>query len=294
MSRQTNERYLQRFQTVIDHIYQHLDKPLDLNHLAEIACISPYHWHRIYQGLTGETLAATVKRLRLHKAAGQLVNSQLSVDEVSQLSGYGSVQSFSRAFANAYGMPPASYRQDGRHTRFSLEALNQSAEDMKMNDTAIPKNDVSISSQPGLTLFGVRHQGSYMNIGNAFEKAFGWIGSQGLFSPEIRSVGIYFHNPDITPEAELQSMACFSLPDMDNIELPEFMERIELPAGRYAVLQHKGPYSEMAQAYGWLYGPWLAQSGEQVADRPCYEEYLNNPREVAPTELLTNICMPLI
>ncbi|OWK24560.1 hypothetical protein AJ87_20285 [Rhizobium yanglingense] len=42
-----------------------------MERLAEIACMSSYHWHKIYRAIYGETLAATVKRLRLHRAAAR-------------------------------------------------------------------------------------------------------------------------------------------------------------------------------------------------------------------------------
>jgi AraC family transcriptional regulator len=63
-------RYETRLALVLDHIYDHLDEPLDIARLAEIACLSLYHWHRIYQAMYGETVATTVRRLRLHRAAG--------------------------------------------------------------------------------------------------------------------------------------------------------------------------------------------------------------------------------
>jgi AraC family transcriptional regulator len=132
-----------------------------------------------------------------------------------------------------------------------------------------------------------------MNIGNAFEKLFGWLGVRGLIGPELRSVGIYYSDPDAVAESELQSAACVALPKMNDIELDKSIERKILAGGEYAVLRHKGPYSNMRSAYQWLYGEWLANSGREVADQPAFEDYLNNPREVAPTELLTDIYMPL-
>ena len=68
-------RFEQRMRRVIDHVHAHLDEPLDLMWLADIAHLSPHH--RIYQALYGETMAATVKRLPLHRAAGWLANSAL-------------------------------------------------------------------------------------------------------------------------------------------------------------------------------------------------------------------------
>lgn len=43
-----------------------------------------------------------------------------------------------------------------------------------------------------------------------------------------------------------------------------------------------GPYAELGRPYTWLYGTWLAQSGEEAADAPCVEEYLNDARTSHP------------
>jgi AraC family transcriptional regulator len=67
----------------------------------------------------------------------------------------------------------------------------------------------------------------------------------------------------------------------------------QLPGGQYAVLRHQGPYSDMRAAYEWLYDTWLVRSGREAADTPGFEIYLNNPKQTAPAELLTEICLPL-
>ena len=59
------------------------------------------------------------------------------------------------------------------------------------------------------------------------------------------------------------------------------------------MLTYKGPYSGIHAAYHSLFGNWLPGSGEEPADQPCYEVYLNNPRDTAPEDLLTEICLPL-
>ena len=41
------------------------------------------------------------------------------------------------------------------------------------------------------------------------------------------------------------------------------------------------------------FGEWLMQSGREAGDAPAFEEYLNNPRDTAPPELLTDIYLPL-
>src|ERR1700692_4026019 len=57
-------RYEALLTRVLDHIYNHLDQPLDIDRLAGIACLSPYHWHRIYQGVEGDAVETSVCRVR--------------------------------------------------------------------------------------------------------------------------------------------------------------------------------------------------------------------------------------
>ena len=59
------------------------------------------------------------------------------------------------------------------------------------------------------------------------------------------------------------------------------------------MLLHVGPYAELERAYAWLYREWLPSSGEDPADAPCVEEYLNDARTTPPPELRTEIWLPL-
>jgi AraC family transcriptional regulator len=275
-------RYEARLKRVLDHIYDHLDEPLDIGRLAEIACLSPYHWHRIYQAMHGETVATTVRRLRLHRAAGYLANGAMPIAEIAERSGYSSLQSFSRTFRAVFGMPPAQYRKQGSHSRFRPA---QSGDDQMV------MREVVIRDVPAMQVLTVDHVGSYMQIGKAFDTLMGWLAARDLFSPEMRMVGIFYDDPGIVSEAELRSKAGVVLPRQVEIVAPVSITQVR--GGQYAVLQHKGPYADMAAAYQWLYGEWLVKSGREAADAPAFEEYLNNPKDTAPAELLTEIYLPL-
>ncbi len=88
--------YVKRLTRVTSFIYDHLDGDLDLHALAEVAALSPYHWHRIYHAIYGETVAATVRRLRLQRAAADLARTTLPIEDIAARSGYESVASFNR------------------------------------------------------------------------------------------------------------------------------------------------------------------------------------------------------
>jgi len=273
--------YGERMDRVTAHVFDHLDDELDLNKLAGVACLSPYHWHRIYHAMRGETIAATVRRLRLHRATGWLANTEMPIEEIAERSGFGGVETFTRAFKAAYGMPPAKYRREGSHRRF----------DPGTNEGSSIMQHVEIRTLPQMQAATIPHRGPYMEIGRAFEKLFGTLGARNLLAPGLRMFGIYYDDPASVPEGELRSRAAIIAAAPLLIEPP--LEPATIIGGEYAVLRHKGPYADMRGAYEWLYGTWLPQSGREPADAPCVEEYLNTPRDTPPTDLLSDIYLPL-
>ena len=73
-----------RFAKVLQYLHRHYRDEIDLARLADIACFSPCHWHRIYRAVMGETIAETLKRIRLHHAAHQLLTTAKPLAEVAR------------------------------------------------------------------------------------------------------------------------------------------------------------------------------------------------------------------
>ena len=267
---------------VVEHVYAHLDEPLDLLTLAEIAHLSPHHWHRVYHALYGQTMAATVKRLRLHRAAGWLANSALPVEQIARQSGYPNLASFTRLFKGEYGLPPARYRATGQHTEFTGPSRIDPGAAHPLEIRVLPAADV----------VATEHIGPYMQIGQAFDTLFGRVAALGLVRPGVRMLARFFDDPTSVPEASLRSQACLAGCAPGEVAAP--LLRMTIPAADYAVLVHTGPYASMGAAYRWLFGAWLEQSGREPADAPVVEEYLNSPRDTAPADLVTHIHLPLL
>jgi AraC family transcriptional regulator len=280
--------YHARLQRVSDHIHDHLHEALNLHQLSELACLSPHHWHRIYAAFFGETMAATIKRLRLNRAAGYLAQSVLPIQKIAERSGFPNVQSFTRTFSDAYGLPPAAYRAKGLHTEFqyNLPEYKEGAFEVRL---------VSVET---FDVIGVPHKGSFMEIDKAFGTLYGMLSAYAINGYDLRCLGIYYTDPFAVVDRDLRSMACVALNEVGRQKLPltepvQKIQKIQIIGGKYAVLPFRGPYASMQAAYKWLFGYWLPKSGFQAADMPLFEDYLNNPRETAPTDLLTNIYLPI-
>lgn len=151
--------------------------------------------------------------------------------------------------------------------------------------------EATVRESPAIRVAALKHAGDYQKIGGTFERLTAMAAGQGLLGPSTRFFGIYHDDPDATPERSLRSEACLTVPAdwMPSGEL----ELRDIRGGRYAVVLHVGPYAELGRGYAWLFGEWLPGSGEEAADAPCVEEYLNDPRAVAPAELRTEIRLPL-
>ncbi|PKN25319.1 MAG: hypothetical protein CVU65_09200 [Deltaproteobacteria bacterium HGW-Deltaproteobacteria-22] len=97
--------------------------------------------------------------------------------------------------------------------------------------------------------------------------------------------------PPGPPSDQLRYDACITV---DRPVTPEGEVGFRILAGgRTAVFLHQGPYAELHRTYESIYGSWLPTSGEELADAPCYEIYLNTPDNTAPADLRTEICIPL-
>lgn len=272
--------YQRQLDAVTEYIYTHLDEELDLGRLADVACMSPFHWHRVYRGLRGETAAETVRRLRLHRAAGYLVETDWPVRVVADKSGFSNLQSFTRIFKSYYGVPPASYRSTGVHTEFRAPGADQ-----------LPDHPVEVRDTPSLVLASSPHRGSFLDIGRAFGRVQSAVADLPATGEGLRMVAIYYDDPELTTERELRSRAGFVIGEHD--PTPAGLERVTIPGGRHAVLRYRGPYAAMHAAYQWLYGTWLPGSGARPGAHPVFEDYVTDPVVTDPGDLLTDICLPL-
>jgi len=85
---------------------------LGLGGLAREAGLSPYHFLRTFERLTGITPHKYVRRARLRDAASRLAAEREKVLDIALDCGFGDVSNFNRAFRNEFGVSPTSFRQE--------------------------------------------------------------------------------------------------------------------------------------------------------------------------------------
>jgi len=83
---------------------------LGLGSLAREAGLSPYHFLRTFERLTGITPHQYVRRARLRDAASRLAAEREKVLDIALDCGFGDVSNFNRAFRSEFGVSPLAFR----------------------------------------------------------------------------------------------------------------------------------------------------------------------------------------
>lgn len=106
-----DQRTAGRVRKVYQFIYAHLDGPITLDEVAQVAGMSPAAFSRYFKKVTGRTLMGLINELRVTQACKQLTETSQSVTEIAFASGYQSISNFNRAFQEIKSMSPMAYRQ---------------------------------------------------------------------------------------------------------------------------------------------------------------------------------------
>ncbi|MEZ4827337.1 MAG: AraC family transcriptional regulator [Bacteroidia bacterium] len=93
------------------HIHSHLHDPLDLDTLAQVACLSKFHFIRLFKEVFDQTPRQYLITRRLEAASSLLVHSSKSFHEICQEVGLKDSSSFGRLFKRSFGATPHIYRQ---------------------------------------------------------------------------------------------------------------------------------------------------------------------------------------
>ena len=293
----TEQIYNERILRVLVYIQGHLDEFLPLDKLSRIAYFSPFHFHRIFRGLVGESVKEYIRRLRLERAAYRLRSTDQSILGIALDAGYESHESFTRAFRSMFGAAPSIFRKNQRFSRYTAAPSGVhfvpggNVSTFKPVTGGGPEMDVRIKKVAPMRVAFMRHTGPYEECHGTWAKFCAWAGRRGLIGQDTKVIGISHDDPEVTPPEKIRYDACIVVGE--NFQ-PEGEVGVQvIPAGEYAVMTHKGPYENLKETYNKLIGEWAPRSGRVIGSSPCFEVYRNDPERTPPGELLTDVHVPL-
>lgn len=294
MKRSTEQEYTKRILSVLVFIQKNLDEELSLEEYARVAYFSPYHFHRIFRGMVGESLHEHIRRLRLERAATRLKRTERSIIEIALEAGYETHEAFTRAFRTLWGCSPSGFRRDNAAALATHPGVHYQ-EDGSTSNLQLPLGgepmEVRIERVEPLRVAFVRHVGPYGGVNVAWERLCMQLGKDGRLGPGTQFIGICYDDPEVTPPEKIRYDACVTV---DRNFTPENDIGVQtVGGGEYAVTTHFGPYHRLNETYARLLGQWLPRSGRELRSEPSLEFYLNAPESTDPEDLITDIYAPL-
>jgi len=313
--------YVERINAVVDYIEQHLAEDLTVERLAAVAHFSPFHFHRVFGALVGETVAHFVSRLRIERAATLLIQQpQRTITEVGAACGYTNPSSFARSFRDAFGMSASQWRQGGYldYRSSSGETVRDTIGNIGVIDEvygiaqtsydattgraswqircgALGTATVSIENLPNLEVAYVRHTGRYQGMGEVFAELFrrlmSWAEPRGYVNPEAWLLAVYHDNPSITDDSRLRVSACISVPADTPAEGD--VGRMRLDGGPCALAQFELGEKDYPEAWYSLAGGWLPDSGYEPDDRYPFERFFIGRSPASPEKQIVEIGVPV-
>ena len=259
-----------------EHVLEDV-RPADL---AEVAHFSPHHFHRVFRGVTGESVMECVRRLRLEYAARRLHHSDASVLEIALDSGFESHEGFTRSFSAHFGSSPSAFR-----------AKPHPREARTLDIPPLRPAEVHFRDTEGFTMTCMGHQGSFGEAPDVWRDFLQKAGAAGLFHGTQQLVGRYPDDPDITRADRMRYDVGLLSESATPLPPPLFRRRV--PGGRWAVAIHEGSYATLSETYLRLVGGWFPTTGTPLGDGPCLEFYLNLPHQVSASELRTEVWAPV-
>jgi AraC family transcriptional regulator len=279
----------------MDYVQAHLAEDLTLDKLAAVAAFSPFHFHRVFAAITGETLSDFIRRIRLERAASGLVMlRETSVLEIALRCGFSSAAAFARSFKSHFGMSATEWRQGGaqhwsetrrrngkdrkaaRKPGQPKSNLRKASSSPNRHNTSGPISGAAMSVEirelPPYRVAYMRHVGPYGEDGRigalwiTFER---WIRANGLRHAGTQTIGIGHDAPSIAAPERLRYDACLVVDAKFNAG--RLVNVTDLPGGKYAVTAFEGAPNAISQAWEALWTAWLPGSGYQPEERPCLE-----------------------
>jgi len=257
--------YLQQIQRGVDYIEARLDEDVELRAVSKAAGLSHAHFQRIFKALTGETLGMYIRSRRMANALDLLLSTDRRILDIALAAGFESQEAFARAFKKAFGMTPTEYRALGHGNLFLKK--------VRFDDAYLEHVSTAVSLEPQLVMRPMAHTVGMRTVfyGEGSEKNNLGEKLPPLWDAFLPRAAVIDHKvpvpyygivrPDLDDPERLEYFAAVEIPR--GSDHPEGLVEFDIPAGLYAVFEHRGYAQAIDKTVDYIYSTWLARSGHR-------------------------------
>lgn len=281
---------LQRMLDSMEYIESNLDNELYIDDIAAIACMSKFHFQRMFNMLTGYTVSEYIRNRRITVAAQELVNTKSKVIDVAMKYGYESPESFSKAFRKIHGISPSDAKKDSQ----SLKAYPKLSFQIQIKGDV--EMDYKIVEKDAFTVVGKSIRTTTIGGENNRKIAAFWEESnQNGFTNELAkncgSLGLIGICMEFDKQQEHLTYLICTEKNIDQI--PVDWEERQVPSATWAVFPVHGAMPDaMPRVWERIFSEWFPATGYEHAGGPEMEVYLSDA-DPSSEEYYSEIWIPI-
>jgi AraC family transcriptional regulator len=290
-----NLDYVVRVNRAIDHVTRHLDAPLSLEEVARVACFSPFHFHRVFRSIQGETLHDFVSRVRLERALYLIAHTgRPRLTQVALACGFNSSSDFSRRFRKRFGVAPRAFDvkllRDTRRAEM-MRALPGGQRLQRLPEGENPDGfKVTIRALPARRVAYLRVLRPYQGqVPETAARLVAWANARGL--TDRQWLGYQWDDPEIVPLDLCRYDVGLEIGE--GIPVDDGVSEARFAALKVAEIAISGGIELEMRALDYLYRTWLPTSGYVPDHQPIFEAWRGKPFEDGFTHFELRLQLPV-
>jgi AraC family transcriptional regulator len=246
-----------------------------LETLARVSCISPYHFHRIFTSLIGETPDDYISRLRIERAISMMEsNPRRPLADIALSNGFVTTSLFNRSFKNYFRISPRSFRMLRREQRNAILEKSKNRRLLKNQKTDTDEQTdghdrICVKYCEPLRVAYVRHIGNYdFRIGLAWARLIRWAKKNRYLNADTEMISVSNDALELTLKGRRRYDACLTV--SATVVPRGRIGVMVLPAGLYAIFLFNGRKGELDSFYDHIFRDILPHSGYDIGEGETY------------------------
>lgn len=286
--------YMQHIEKAIIYIERNLDQDISVAAVAGSAAYSYFHFHRMFEAVTGESIGGYIRSRRLSKAAEELLYTDKRIIDIAVSLRFDSHEAFGRAFKRMFHVTPSQYRKNGVDTLIGRKGpLDILAITHRQNISLEPE----IISLPPMLLVGMRFPVSIESNNTAEQWAELMKRLPEIDDPvkPMNQYSFYEAHENCSYDAlaaQVTTTAFIGIEVSATASLPSGMISKTFSGGKYAHFVHVGGIASLIDTYRYIWGTWIPYNKIKLAAGDDIErraDYFREDDENAKTDLFLPI-----
>lgn len=264
---------LQRMADCIEYMEKHLTDELHIEDIAAVACMSKFHFQRLFSMLTGYTVSEYIRNRRVTVAAQELIHTKARVIDVAMKYQYDSPESFTKAFQRIHGMTPSAAKKKSQflkaYPRLSFQI--QIKGDVEMEYRIEEKEAFRVIGKSIRTtvIEGKNHR----DIAAFWDESNnnGFVKQLSMNAGRLGLLGICLEF-----DQRQENVTYMIAAEKEDLPVPEGLEERAIPSAVWAVFPVKGAMPDaMTKMWERIFSEWFPSTGYEHAGGSEMEVYFH-------------------